>query len=282
MSAALPLNIHSTRSVHFRALLGSGTYLVRAAVAAVVAFTIGAAGHDLAIMIGGPAVVALATVAIAWTKASRDAESEFFSRFASVHRLDLWPEWTVSEFTPLLAGGERRHCSNWMEKSGRGVGWYTYEVRHDNGNKPDTWDPVNFTIGTVDVGEQGMGRFQGIYLRRRRGLFDHLNADADWLRGHDLKRVELESTAFGQRYELLADRDQDELVLRQLFSPSFILWCAEHPLQPGFELRAGELVVYIPGHCGEAGQLEFLLMAADEISKRIRAELTEAAQAGSL
>ena len=71
-------------------------------------------------------------------------------------------------------------------------------------------------------------------------------------------------------------------MLRQLFAPSFVIWLAEHPLKPGFELRAGELVVFIPGRCGEAGRLDFLLMAAAEISKRIQAELSEAAQAGSL
>jgi hypothetical protein len=70
-------------------------------------------------------------------------------------------------------------------------------------------------------------------------------------------------------------------VLRQLFAPSFVVWLSDHPLQPGFELRAGTLVVFIPGHCGEAGKLEFLMMARAEIAKRIRAELTEAAQARS-
>jgi hypothetical protein len=169
-----------------------------------------------------------------------------------------------------------------MEANGRGIGWFTYEVRHDNGDKPDTWEPHKFTLATVDLGEQGMARFQGIYLRRRRGIVDHLDSDSNWLGDHDLKKVELESTAFTQRYELWAARDQDEIVLRQLFSPSFVIWLAEHPLAPGFELRAGELVVFIPGHCGEAGKLEFLLMAAAEISRRIQAELTEAAQAGSV
>jgi hypothetical protein len=127
-----------------------------------------------------------------------------------------------------------------------------------------------------------MARFQGIYLRRRRGIFDRLDSDANWLRGHDLKKVELESTAFQERFELWADKDQDEIVLRQLFAPSFVVWLSEHPLEPGFELRAGELVVFIPGRCGEAGKLDFLLMAAAEISKRIQAELSEAARAGSL
>jgi hypothetical protein len=40
--------------------------------------------------------------------------------------------------------------------------------------------------------------------------------------------------------------------------------------------------VFVPDRVGEAGKLEFLLMAAAEISKRIQAELSEAAQAGSL
>jgi hypothetical protein len=127
-----------------------------------------------------------------------------------------------------------------------------------------------------------MARFQGIYLRRRRGIFDRLDSESNWLGNHTLKKVELESTKFHERFELWADRDQDDLVIRQLFAPSFVIWLAEHPLEPGFELRAGELVVFIPGRCGEAGKLDFLLMAAADISKRIQAELSEAAQAGSL
>jgi hypothetical protein len=169
-----------------------------------------------------------------------------------------------------------------MDSDGRGIGWYTFECRQENGDKPDTWEPHDFTIATVDIGESGMARFQGIYLRRRRGIFDRLDSDANWLKGHRLKKVELESTAFHERYELCADEDQDDIILRQLFAPTFVIWLSEHPLKPGFELRAGQLVVFIPDHCGEAGKLDFLLMAAAEISRRIQAELTEAARAGSL
>ena len=59
-------------------------------------------------------------------------------------------------------------------------------------------------------------------------------------------------------------------------------WLAKLPITPNQVTVAGMLVVFIPGHCGEAGKLDFLLMAAADISKRIQAELTEAAQAGSL
>jgi hypothetical protein len=279
----VPANTNSSRSAHFRTLLGGSFTIVGGAVFAAIAFTIGAASDIPAVMIGGPLVVALAMVAIAWVRADRQAENEFFKRFASAHGLNHWAQkYSLPAFTPLLSGGDRRHCEHWMESGGRGIGWYTFECRHDNGDKPDTWEPQHFTVATVDLGEHGMARFQGIYLRRRRGIFDRLDTDANWLKNHRLKKVELESTAFQERYELSAEQDQDDIVLRQLFAPSFVVWLSEHPLKPGFELRAGELVVFIPGRCGEAGKLEFLLMAAAEISKRIQAELSEAAQAGSL
>jgi hypothetical protein len=277
-----PANTNSTRSAHFRTLLGSSFSIVGGAIFAAIAFTIGAASHNVIVMLGGPVVVALAVIAIAWFMADSQAEDEFFGRFARAHQLNHWKEYSLNTYTPLLGGGDRRHCEHWMENKGRAIGWFTFECRQDNGDKPDTWQSYDFTVATVDLGDQGMARFQGIYLRRRRGVFDRLDSEANWLGGHHLRTVELESTAFHERYELYADRDQDEIVLRQLFAPTFVVWLSEHPLKPGFELRAGELVVFIPGHCGEAGKLQFLLMAADSISKRIQAELSEAAQAGSL
>jgi hypothetical protein len=167
-----------------------------------------------------------------------------------------------------------------MESPGLAVGWYTFEVKEEHGDKPDTWQPYDFTLSTVDLGELDMSRFPGIYLRRRRGIFERLGG-SNWLSGRRLKKVELESTAFSERYELWADESQDEMALRQLLSPTFVVWLAEHPLEPGFELRAGTLVVFLPDHCGEAGKLDWLLMATREIARRIQVELTEAAQAGS-
>jgi len=275
-------NTDSTRSAHFRTLVGSGTAVVGGAIGAVIVFAIGAAGHRPLIMLGGPVAVAVLVVVIAWFKADSDAENEFFTRFAAAHSLNHAAKYGLPELTPLLGGGDRRHCEHWMESSGRGIGWYTFEVKHDNGDNKDTWEAHDFTLATVDVGEYGMQRFQGIYLRRRRGIFERLDSDSNWLSGQRLEKVELESTKFMECYELWRERDQDELKLRQLFAPSFVVWLSEHPLEPGFELRAGELVVFINGHCGEAGKLEFLLMAANEISTRIQKELTEAAQAGSL
>ena len=278
----VPPNVDSTRGPHFQALIGSGTTVVTGVVVAAILFSIGAAGHSAAVMIGGPIAVAVAALLICWVMADKQAEKEFFGLYARAHELNHWEKYSLPELTPLLGGGDRRHCEHWMESHGRAIGWFTFEVKNEHDDNKDTYTPHHFTVATVDLGELGMARFQGIYMRRRRGIFDRLDSDANWLRGHSLEKIELESTAFCETYELYRERDQDELKMRQLFSPSFVIWCANHPLKPGFELRAGQLVVFIPGHCGEAGKLDFLLMAAAEISKRIQAELTEAAQAGSL
>jgi hypothetical protein len=285
VSAAAPLGVpadcDSTRALHFRTLLGSGTSVVGGAIAAAALFALGASQHSVALMAGGPVAVVLVVVALCWYYADRQAENEFFERFAAAHQMSHAPRWQLYELTPLLGGGDRRKCEHWMEARGQGIGWYTFEVKHEHDDK-DTWTSYDFTLATVDLGELGMRRFQGIYLRRRRGVFDRLNSDANWLAGRHLKKVELESTEFCEKFELWAEPDQDDIVLRQLFTPKFVIWLAEHPLEPGFELHAGTLAVFVPGHCGEAGKLEWLLMSAREIAKRIQLELTEAAQAGSL
>jgi hypothetical protein len=275
----VPPNTESTKGAHFKSLLGSSFAIVGGAVAISIVFLVGASQHSGTIMAGGPLAIVILILVIAYWVADNHAEDEFFKRYAEAHKLMHASKSSVPTLTPLLGGGDRRHCEHWMQGDGHAIGWFTFEVRQDNGDKPDTWTPHEFTVAMDDMGELGMARFQGIYLRRRRGLFDRLDSDANWLGKHDLKKVELESTAFHEKYELWADQDQDDIVVRQLFAPTFVVWLTDHPLEPGFEIRAGTLVVFIPGHCGEAGKLEFLQMADAEIARRIQAELTEAAQA---
>lgn len=281
--ARVPANTESTKSAHFRTLISSGTSVVGGAIAASILFTIGAATGHPGFMLFGPLAVAVAVLLICWFTADSQAETEFFARYSAAHELAHYEKSSVDSFTPLLGGGDRRHCEHWMQGDGTAIGWYTFEVKQENGDKPDTWEPHNFTVAMIDLGEIQMRRFQGIYVRRRRGILDRLDSDANWLGKGHLRKVELESTAFDEKYELWIDPDQDEIVVRQLFAPTFIVWMTDHPLSPGFELRAGTLVVFLPGHCGEAGKLDWLLMALRDISTRVQAELTQAAQAsGSL
>ena len=73
---------------------------------------------------------------------------------------------------------------------------------------------------------------------------------------------------------LLAD-DQDPLMLRRLLAPTLVSWLAEHPLAPGFELRAGTLCAFVPRALDDAGSLTFLIDAACHLAGRVAEEVEE-------
>ena len=75
--------------------------------------------------------------------------------------------------------------------------------------------------------------------------------------------------AFGGRYELRIAEDMDELRVRQLLSPTLVSWLAEHPLTPGFELKAGTLCVFVPRPLEDAGNLTFLIDATRHLAERV-------------
>jgi hypothetical protein len=112
-----------------------------------------------------------------------------------------------------------------------------------------------------------------VFVRPKRGLFEDRH---DWLRNLDPRKVDLESAALGKRYEVLVARDQDEGVLRELLSPSLIDWLARHPLTPGFELRAGVLLAYMPGHVADAGKLTWFRDGVRHLVQAVSRELDSA------
>jgi hypothetical protein len=157
--------------------------------------------------------VALVLVA-AFVTAARRAERDFFLGFADAHGLRYVGDAQLMPLTPLLGAGDRRECSHWM------VG---------------PLGDLTCGLGATSRGTRP--------TRSRRGLAV-LFGDG-WLSKQTRRKVELESLRLHERYELWVERTQDDLLLRQLFSPSFVAWLAEHPLEPCFEYRAGTLVVYL-------------------------------------
>ena len=123
--------------------------------------------------------------------------------------------------------------------------------------------------------EDALRTFQGFFLRKRRGVIDKLEND-EWLSRRGFPRVELESIAFNERYELFRERAMDENLLRQLFAPSLVQWLAQHPLAPGVEFKAGTLVVFLEECVEEAGKLDWILEAAVELAGRVSKEASEA------
>ena len=277
----VPATTETARGEHFRALRTSRGGFWALAIAALGGFVAGAATGRIVYALAAPAAAVAVALVVMLFIADRRAEEEFFKLFAAGRGWTYSREWTLMGFTPLLAAGDRRKYRHWMQGPLGGdvegecsMGWYTFEVRQENGDKPDTYTPYDFTLCVMDL-EAAMSRFPGVFLRRRRGIFERLNTESNWLSGRRCRKLELESTLFHERYELSVDSDVDENAVRQLFGPKFTMWLAEHPICPNFEYRGGTLVVYLFDHVNEAGKLEWLLHAAREIAQRIRREALE-------
>jgi hypothetical protein len=194
--------------------------------------------------------------------------------------------------TPLLGAGERRHFEHCLAGPLFGrlggpaclLGHYTYETMHDEHSDiadfgqlrgtNEVFLPHRFTVCAAEVGGP-LDRLRGVYLRPR---LSAIKLEDDWLAvGAPRHRVRLESGRFNDIYDLHRADGQDEVALRELFSPSFVVWLQEHPLKPGFECGAGTLVVFIRGYETAAGKITFLHEATRDIARRIERQLGEAA-----
>jgi hypothetical protein len=96
---------------------------------------------------------------------------------------------------------------------------------------------------------------------------------SDWPKRAPTSPVEVESSDFTRRYERRPADDQDEVVLRRLLSPTLVSWLANHPLTPGFELKAGALTVFVPRAIEDAGNLTFLIDATRHLAERVLEEV---------
>ena len=275
-----PAHANAGRGQWFRAALGRPATITALVLGTSAALVLGAAFGGSRYALLAPAAVVGVIVAAAWWTADARADAAFWKHVADSFGYVPGLHPAVPEHTtPLLHAGDRRRFRHPLKgplgETGliAGLAQYRYEVRHDSKKGEDTWTRYDFTVCTVEIAG-GMHLLPGVYLRARRGLLDRVNHD--WLRGRALARVELESQAFNDAYELLVTREQDHGRLRELFDPRTIVWLAEHPLRPRFEYRAGFLTVYVPGRLEDMGRLVWLLETAERIASRIAEETAEA------
>jgi hypothetical protein len=286
-AAAVPSDADQGRSALFRRNLRSAPAVYAMLLGGGGAFLLGAYLQDPRVWAGGPAAIIALVVLIAFRSADRRAELDFFVALARSLKLDYLAHGGLPPLTPLLGAGDRRRLEHMMTGTldpdrpdvPLTLAHYTYEIRRtyrdDDATQIHRWEPHHFTVCVFDV-EQVVSRFRGVFVRRRRGVFDSVEG-GDWLSRLDPVREELESTEFTEAYDLYVARDQDPLAVRQLFSPSLLDWFARHPLHPGMELRAGTLVIFLPGHVEEAGKLTWLLDGAREVAQRVLKDGEEAA-----
>jgi hypothetical protein len=271
------VNADSGQGQLFRSYLGNRVAVYAMAFGVLGAFVYGGWKGSAVVMLGGPAVVVAAVVALAWFLADRAAAHRFYAGFAQAVGLEYTSPAELLTLTPLLGAGNRRRVEHWMhgrlpgDLSG-GVGQLVWErVERDSDGDEAVRERNRFTICVVDL-EGSLSLFRGVYLRPQRGL---IAPHSDWLGRAPTRELEVESAEFGARYELRAATDQDEVVLRRLFAPTLVSWLAHHPLRPGFELKAGALCVFVPRPLEDAGNLTFLIDATRHLAGRVLAEVEE-------
>ncbi|HEU4598901.1 MAG TPA: hypothetical protein VFS26_04080, partial [Solirubrobacterales bacterium] len=207
------------------------------------------------------------------------AASDFFEVYAEQRGMALVHErGRLPQATPLLRKGDDRYADRTL--SGQiadgfdGVlALYTYEEETTDSEGDRQTDYYRYTLGLVEVPDCA-GFVPELYCQRKFGL-RALEKFEDAFRGGK-QRVKLESEALDERYEIFALDDQDPNWLRQVFSPTFIVWLADSaPDKFAFELVNGTLCCYVSGHKESAAELDAIAAATGAVAKRLRDEALE-------
>jgi len=277
-TSAPPDDADDLRGLHFKLLLGKTLALVLIA-----AFTI-AAGVAAAVFVG-PAIGAAAALGafllsllIVFGIADSRAEDAFFQTYAGQRGLELGGRAPLPPTTPLLRKGDDRYAertlSGGFADGIEGIlALYTYEeeTRDSKGNKQTSY--YRYTVGLVPLPECAELAPE-LYCQRKFGL-RALEGFEDAFRT-EKERVDLESSAMGDKYEIFAGKGQDANWLRQLFAPTFIVWLTDAaPKKFAFELVGGTLCCYVSGHKKAAAELDEVGTATAAVAQRLREEAAE-------
>jgi uncharacterized membrane protein len=275
---AAPDDANDLRGFHFKRLLGSKlTWFL------ILGFTL-AAGIAAAIYVGaavgGGAALAVFLIALLVVFAIADSRAEdgFFEVYAQQHGLELGGRSPLPASTPLLRKGDDRYAERTLAgpiaDGVEGVlALYTYEdeTTDSEGNRQTNY--YRYTVALVPVPECAQ-LVPELYCQRKFGL-RALERFEDVFRGSK-QRIELESEELDEKYEIFATEGQDANWLRQLFSPTFIVWLNDSaPKKFAFELVGGTLCCYVSGHKKKAEELEQIGAASAAVARRLREESLE-------
>jgi hypothetical protein len=244
-------------------------FVIGAAVAGLIA-----AGPAVALIAGGGAL--LISVIVVYFLADAASEDAFFDIYAQQRGMTRSEDGSLSPMTPLLRKGDEREADEVMtgplaDGVDGTLALYTYtDVYHDKNGRHET--DYHFTVSIVDIPEC-VDFVHGLYCNRKSG-FRFLEGVEDAFRSNE--RVNLESEALGDEYEIFASKGQDPNWIRQLFSPTFIVWLTDSaPDQFAFELESGVLCCNVKGHKKDAKDLDAMRDVAASVAQRIRNEVGE-------
>jgi hypothetical protein len=275
----VPDDANDLRSHHFKRLMKLPLTLVLIGSLALVVFVVCLIAIGAAVGAGGALLILLLGVVVVFAIADGKAAGDFFEVYAAQRGMTLINgRGRLPQATPLLRKGDERYTERTLQgRLADGVhgtlALYTYEeeTRDSDGNKQTNY--YRYTLGFTPIAEC-KDFVPELYCQRKFGL-RALEKFEDVFRTKK-ERVELESEALDKKYEIFAGKEQDANWLRQLFSPSFIVWLTDAaPDRFAFELVDGNLCCYVSGHKENAAELDAVAAATGAVAKRLRDEALE-------
>jgi hypothetical protein len=266
------------RGFHFKRLMRKKlTWIIIPIVVVIAAGAAAAFTTPIVGLIVAVAVFALSILAV-FLMADSAAADAFFQAYADQRGLTLGGRTSLPGSTPLLRKGDERYAERTLEgKLAPGLqgtlALFTYEEESydSKGNKQTTY--YKYTICLTKL-PRTVELVPELYCQRKFG-FRALEKFEDAFRGSK-DRVKLESEALDDKYEIFANEKQDQNWLRQLFSPSFIVWLTDSaPEKFVFELVSGTLCCYVNGHREDAAGLDEISAASAVVVNRLREEAVE-------
>jgi hypothetical protein len=276
-----PDDANDLQGFHFRRLIRKRSTLLWGGIPTVVLAVALAFGNLLwipIVLIAGT----LITLLVCGIKANSQAEEDFFRAYAEERGMSRTERGQLPGSTPLLRKGDETKAEEILEGPlGDGatgtLALYTYtEVYHDKDGRHET--DYHFTVAMTEIPEC-RERLAELYANRKLGfrVFEKLE---DVFRSK--RRVKLESERLDEEYEIFTTKEQDQNFLRQVFSPTFIVWLTdEAPDKFAFELEDGVLCCNVKGHKKGATELDGMRGAASHIAARLRDEIREGAAAAT-
>lgn len=276
--SAAPDDADDLRGYYFRLLLGKTGVRVAVALAAIVGAVTGTLLAGFAIGAAGLAAALIVALLVVFGVADSRSEDAFFDVYGQQHGMTVYGRSRLPQATPLLSKGDDRYAERMLEgplaDGLDGVlALYTYEdeTTDSEGNRQTNY--YRYTVGLAQVPECA-AFVPELYCQRKSGL-RALEKFEDVFR-RSKERVKLESEALDERYEIFAAKGEDANRLRQLFSPTFIVWLTDSaPEKFAFELVDGALCCYVKGHKKKAPELDTIRAASAAVAVRLRDEATE-------
>jgi hypothetical protein len=264
------------RGFHFRRRMAKRSTRICIGIAVLLGAAIGVGTLGVIFGLIGAGAALLIGLGIVYSLAASDSQQAFFAGYAEGRGMTLADGTQLPEATPLLRKGDERHTDEVLtgplaDGVDGTLALYTYtDVYHDKDGRHET--DYHFTVAMTDIPDC-TSFVAELYCNRKSG-FRFMEGVEDAFRS--MERVHLESDALDDHYEIFTTKQQDQNWLRQLFSPTFIVWLTDSaPEKFAFELEDGVLCCNVSGHKKDAAHLDGLRAASAAVADRIREEACE-------